>query len=89
MPPTPNSEEPGRYWPCLGVNTDRELAVVRFTVASPQKGRATNIRHRVRLSEAERAELIALLNGGRHTVGFEVHAMDRSEAQFKESMTML
>src|ERR1700679_2818682 len=54
-----------RYWPCLGVTTGRE-SPSRFIVALDSGGSAMNIRYRVELSEAERAQLTALLSGGKH-----------------------
>src|ERR1700687_1560929 len=55
-----------RYWPCLGVKTGRESSFARFIVALDSGGLAMNIRYRVELSEAERAQLAALLSGGKH-----------------------
>src|SRR5277367_646157 len=55
-----------RYWPCLGVKTGRESPFVRFIVALDSGGSVMNIRYRVELSEAERAQLAALLSGGKH-----------------------
>src|SRR5450631_1205527 len=55
-----------RYWPCLGVKTGRESPFARFMVALYSGGSAMNIRYRVELSEAERAQLAALLSGGKH-----------------------
>jgi hypothetical protein len=55
-----------RYWPCLGVKTGRESLAARFIVALDSGGSAMNIRYRVELSEAERAQLTALLSGGKH-----------------------
>jgi transposase len=55
-----------RYWPCLGVKTGRESPFARFIIALDSGGSAMNIRYRVELSEAERAQLTALLSGGKH-----------------------
>src|SRR6202142_3639407 len=55
-----------RYWPCLGVKTGRESPFARFIVALDSGGSAMNIRYRVELSEAERAQLVTLLSGGKH-----------------------
>jgi transposase len=55
-----------RYWPCLGVKIGRESPFARFIVAFDSGGSAMNIRYRVELSEAERAQLTALLSGGKH-----------------------
>jgi transposase len=55
-----------RYWPCLGVKTGRESPFARFIVALDSGGSAMNIRYRVELSEAERAQLAAMLSGGKH-----------------------
>src|ERR1700676_510471 len=55
-----------RYWPCLGVKTGRESPFARFMVGLDSGGSAMNIRYRVELSEAERAQLVALLSGGKH-----------------------
>src|SRR5580698_7718178 len=55
-----------RYWPCLGVNSGRESPAARFIVALDNGGHAMNIRYRVELSEAERAQLTSLLSGGKH-----------------------
>src|SRR5258708_8380756 len=54
-----------RYWPCLGVKSGRESAA-RFIVVLTSRGSAMNIRYRVDLSDEERAQLTALLNGGKH-----------------------
>jgi hypothetical protein len=54
-----------RYWPCFGVKTGRESAA-RFIVALNSGGSTVNIRYRVDLSDEERAQLAALLNGGKH-----------------------
>src|SRR5882757_11492323 len=55
-----------RYWPCLCVKSGRESPAARFIIALANGGPAMNIRYRVELSEAERAELMALLSGGKH-----------------------
>src|SRR5664279_2597949 len=57
-----------RYWPCLGVNSGFATPLVRFIVALDYRESAMNIRYRVELSEVERAELAALLSGGKHAV---------------------
>src|ERR1700754_1437903 len=54
-----------RYWPCFGVKSRRESAA-RFIVVLNSGGSAMNIRYRVDLSDIERTQLSALLNGGRH-----------------------
>ena len=55
-----------RYWPCLGVKIGRESLAARFIVALVSGGPAMNIRYRVDLREAERAQLTAMLGGGKH-----------------------
>src|ERR1700684_2457461 len=54
-----------RYWPCFGVNSRRESAA-GFIVVLDNRGSAMNIRYRVDLSDIERTQLTALLNGGKH-----------------------
>src|SRR6202012_1169985 len=54
-----------RYWPCFGVKSRRESAA-RFIVVLDSGGSAMNIRYRVDLSDIERTQLAALLNGGKH-----------------------
>src|ERR1700748_59600 len=54
-----------RYWPCFGVKSRRESAA-RFIVVLDSGGSAMNIKYRVDLSDAERTQLTALLNGGKH-----------------------
>src|SRR3954447_23743530 len=54
-----------RYWPCFGVKSRRESAA-RFIVVLNGGGSAMNIRNRVDLSDIERMQLSALLNGGKH-----------------------
>src|ERR1700746_3479436 len=54
-----------RYWPCFGVKSRRESAA-RFIVVLNSGGSAMNIKYRVDLSDAERTQLTALLNGGKH-----------------------
>src|SRR6201995_5235623 len=54
-----------RYWPCFGVKSGRESAA-RFIVVLNSGGSAMNIRYRVDLSDIERTQLTALLNGGKH-----------------------
>jgi hypothetical protein len=48
------------------VKTGSESLAVRFIVALDSGGSAVNIRYRVELSEAERAQLTAMLGGGKH-----------------------
>jgi transposase len=54
-----------RYWPCFGVKSRRESAA-GFIVVLDSGGSAMNIRYRVDLSDIERTQLTALLNGGKH-----------------------
>src|SRR6202008_4449138 len=54
-----------RYWPCFGVKSRRESAA-RFIVVLNSGVSAMNIRYRVDLSDIERTQLSALLNGGKH-----------------------
>jgi transposase len=54
-----------RYWPCFGVKSRRESAA-RFIVVLDSGGSAMNIKYRVDLSDTERTQLTALLNGGKH-----------------------
>src|ERR1700757_3463738 len=54
-----------RYWPCFGVKSRRESAA-RFIVVLDSGGSAMNIKYRVDLSDIERTQLTALLNGGKH-----------------------
>src|ERR1700692_3572691 len=54
-----------RYWPCFGVKSRRESAA-GFIVVLNSGGSAMNIRYRVDLSDIERTQLTALLNGGKH-----------------------
>src|ERR1700749_3510012 len=54
-----------RYWPCFGVKSRRESAA-RFIVVLDSGGSAMNIKYRVGMSDAERTQLTALLNGGKH-----------------------
>src|SRR3978361_683109 len=53
------------YWRCFGVKSRRESAA-RFIVVLDSGGSAMNIKYRVDLSDAERTQLTALLNGGKH-----------------------
>src|SRR5277367_3661901 len=55
-----------RYCPCLGVKIGCESPAARFIVALESGGPAMNIRYRVELNEGERAQLTALLSGGKH-----------------------
>jgi hypothetical protein len=48
------------------VKTGSESLAARFIVALDSGGSAVNIRYRVELSEAERAQLTAMLGGGKH-----------------------
>src|SRR3954452_8812806 len=54
-----------RYWPCFGVKSRRESAA-RFIVVLDSGGSVMNIKYRVDLSDTERTQLTALLNGGKH-----------------------
>jgi dihydroxyacetone kinase DhaKLM complex PTS-EIIA-like component DhaM len=54
-----------RYWPCFGVKSRRE-SEAGFIVVLDSGGSAMNIRYRVDLSDIERTQLTALLNGGKH-----------------------
>ena len=47
-------------------NRERIKPFARFIVALDSGGSAMNIRYRVELSEAERAQLAAMLSGGKH-----------------------
>src|SRR3954451_12393996 len=53
-----------RYWTCFGVN--RRESAARFIVVLNSGGPVMNIRYRVDLSDIQRAQLTALLNGGKH-----------------------
>src|ERR1700733_8919665 len=55
-----------RYCPCLAVKIGCESPAARFIVALESGGPAMNIRYRVELNEGERAQLTALLSGGKH-----------------------
>jgi len=61
-----------KYWPCLGVKVfpERLTPAIRFSWWSvPQHEEARmNVRYRVELSQTERAELTALVSGGKHAV---------------------
>src|SRR3954465_8643883 len=54
-----------RSWPCFWVNSGADSAA-RFIVVLDSGGPAMNIRYRVELDEAERAQLTAMLGGGKH-----------------------
>ncbi len=54
-----------RYCPCFGVNSGGDSAA-RFIVALDNGGSRMNIRYRVDLNEEERAQLTAMLSGGKH-----------------------
>jgi hypothetical protein len=56
-----------RYCPCLGVKFGQE-SVARFMTGLESGGPAMNIRYRVELNEAERAQLTSMLSGGKHAV---------------------
>src|ERR1700674_5871359 len=59
-----------RYCPCLGVKVFAEglTPAIRFSCSCVPRTRrhAMNVRYRVELSQVERAELKALLSGGKH-----------------------
>src|SRR5450432_3878572 len=55
-----------RYCPCLAVKIGCESPAARFIIALGSGGPVMNIRYRVELNEAERAELTAMLSGGKH-----------------------
>src|SRR5436190_44300 len=60
-----------RYWPCLGVKffAARLTPAIRFSCSSVPRMKEEaqmNVRYRVELSQTERAELTALLSGGKH-----------------------
>src|SRR3954454_12442720 len=54
-----------KYCPCFWVNSGADSAA-RFIVVLDSGGPAMNIRYRVELDEAERAQLTAMLGGGKH-----------------------
>jgi transposase len=54
-----------RSCPCLGVKTG---SVAWFLTGLESGGPSMNIRYRVELNEAERAELMSMLSGGAHAV---------------------
>jgi hypothetical protein len=56
-----------RYCPYLGVNSGRD-SIARFMTGLESGGPAMNIRYRVELNEAERAQLTSILSGGKHAV---------------------
>src|ERR1700719_208839 len=55
-----------RYCPCLAVKIGCESPAARFIVALDSGGPVMNIRYRVELNEGERAQLTAMLSGGKH-----------------------
>src|ERR1700752_1350964 len=58
-----------RYCPCLGVKVFAEglTPAIRFSCSCvPLREAGMNVRYRVELSQVERAELKALLSGGKH-----------------------
>src|SRR5476649_1399926 len=57
-----------RYCPCLGEKSGRESPTARFIVALDHGEPDMNIRDRVDLNEAERAQRTAMLSGGKHAV---------------------
>src|ERR1700730_7262325 len=57
-----------RYCPCLAVKIGCESPAARFIVALDSGGPSMNIRYRVELNEGERAQLTAMLSGGKHAV---------------------
>ena len=57
-----------RYCPCLGVKSAWESPAVRFMTGLESGDPAMNIRYRVELNEAERAQLTSMLSGGKHAV---------------------
>ena len=57
-----------RYCPCLGVKIGCRSSAARFIVALDSGGPVMNIRYRVELNEGERAQLTAMLSGGKHAV---------------------